>query len=421
MAARRTVKRETSDVTTKDHEGGCKNRKLLQAGTKEKEWHSNCVLCMKSFDKRHGTSLDSEALQLSDQGQHELKQRFTTNGKGMLEQKCTEFMNSVVSAGVKWEIALSTFLLLRRDAQRDFTVIYQRVTYNAEVETVMGHEIPVLVTSGQRFYAPNLTTRSGCKSHSCLDRRARELDRRFSHMPVGVEDAYILAVTKHYFAAGFGLSEEELDDLALWVPSARQISNAAQHMHSGEKLWEYFGFSCEEKGSKQYLGQFALLALLHYGLHILSEPLRLRIRSCIEVFFVTSWGPCKVANWSVGRRCLRDYSPQMCSKGKLPSSVTPPDKRLISAFFLLLRETEYASAVKSILKVLRLPHGYSCTLSFIYCELRKYFKPPQPSVVYREAWREQEKCARLAEACSKLGTVIPDWCDVSSLEVAYIT
>jgi hypothetical protein len=81
-----------------------------------------------------------------------------------------------------------------------FVQQYAGKEYCAELEKVMGAEVRVLrANSGETFFAPNLTTRKGCKAHSCLDQRVRLLDRRLGRLAVGAPDELILAIVKRFF------------------------------------------------------------------------------------------------------------------------------------------------------------------------------------------------------------------------------
>jgi hypothetical protein len=83
-----------------------------------------------------------------------------------------------------------------------FVQQYAGKEYCAELEKVMGAEVRVLrANSGETFFAPNLTTRKGCKAHSCLDQRVRLLDRRLGSLAVGAPDELILAIVKRFFAS----------------------------------------------------------------------------------------------------------------------------------------------------------------------------------------------------------------------------
>ena len=86
--------------------------------------------------------------------------------------------------------------------------------------------------------APSLTVRQGCKAHSCWDKRVRLLDQRLSALPIGVSEAFILALAKHFFTAGFKLSASAEAELLHWTPTERQVAVAAGHMTSAERLWK---------------------------------------------------------------------------------------------------------------------------------------------------------------------------------------
>ena len=248
------------------------------------------------------------------------------------------------------------------------------------------------------------------------------MDKRLADLAVGTSDEHILAIAKHFFAAGFGLEEEAEKMLMSWVPSDRQVANARNALGSAEKMWTFLGFSDAETGAKQYLGQFAALALLHCGPNLLNAKLLVTVRASLDVFFTTSWGPAKTVNCHCGQRFLRDYSPQLCTTQEgLPTSIARADKRLASVFFLILRHTEYGKAVASVFRILRLPSSFSCVLSFLWCELRKYFKPPAGGIKHRAAWGDEKSRLKLATACAKKGIVIANWCDVGALSSNFIT
>ena len=135
--AGRQLKREISDIPTKKHEGISKNRRLLEEAPKEKTWHGSCTLCGASHDKRLMTNLGSDDLALSNEVRHEIIQRYCNNGKGMVCEKCKTYLNACCRE-VDEEIAISTFLIIRRDADRDFCVTYQGTEYRATLQKVGG-------------------------------------------------------------------------------------------------------------------------------------------------------------------------------------------------------------------------------------------------------------------------------------------
>ena len=199
-----------------------------------------------------------------------------------------------------------------------------------------------------------------------------------------------------------------------------QIRNAERHMESSESLWIYFGMSGSESGAKQFLGCFAMMSLLAETA-LLDMELVLKLRASIEVFFTTSWGPAKCINVMLGKRFLRDWSPQdLAHVTKEGSSVTIPAKRLVTAGCLMLMHTSFGKLLRDLFAMLRLPNGYACVISFFCCELRKYFKPGCQK--YRGVFEDPDKRKSFMEALSRMEGVscIGNWCDVSGLPEAFI-
>jgi hypothetical protein len=97
------------------------------------------------------------------------------------------------------------------------------------------------------------------------------------------------------------------------------------------------------------------------------------------------------------------------------------DKRLVSVFFLVVKHTEYGRAVAAIFRALRLPDTYACVLSFLWCELRKYFKPLAGDMKYRAGWADAKDRSELLTACQKKGNVLRDWCHADDLAGSFIT
>ena len=155
--------------------------------------------------------------------------------------------------------------------------------------------------------------------------------------------------------------------------------------------------------SKQYLGVFAMMSLLQC-FHLLSCQLFLMLRNAVETTFATSWGPAAAVIFLLGRQVLRDYSPQGLTRG---SSVKVPDKRLATVAFLILIHTELGKVISAIFKALGMPHSFAACLSFLFCELRKYFGTNVKK--YRPGFQDKSKRDEFVALLSEFGEDVGSW------------
>ena len=106
----------------------------------------------------------------------------------------------------------------------------------------------------------------------------------------------------------------------------------------------------------------------------------------------------------LGRQVLRDYSPQGLTRG---SSVKVPDKRLATVAFLILIHTELGKVISAIFKALGMPHSFAACLSFLFCELRKYFGTNVKK--YRPGFQDKSKRDEFVALLSEFGEDVGSW------------
>ena len=185
--------------------------------------------------------------------------------------------------------------------------------------------------------------------------------------------------------------------------SEKRKKNAQDAAGCVEDLGRYFCYAKDETGTKQYLGVFAMMSLLQC-FHLLSCQLFLMLRNAVETTFATSWGPAAAVNFLIGRQVLRDYSPQGLTRG---SSVKVPDKRLATVAFLILIHTELGKVISAIFKALGMPHSFAACLSFLFCELRKYFGTNVKK--YRPGFQDKSKRDEFVALLSEFGEDVGSW------------
>jgi len=423
----RKVARHTSDVASvKDFNGPSRDHKLLHTAVdRDKTWHRNCCLCLTSDDARHMTAISCDAsrniqrpanVQLTEPILWEIMRRYTSNNKGLLCDKCRRFANLVATVQVPLMLVVGLLLLIRRDCGRDFSVGWNGSTVKATSVTIQGYLVPVLEYKGLRYVSSNIIVRHGCKAHSCWDRRSKLLQERVVNLPVNASDATKLAYAKHYFGCGFKLDNESEAALATVVMSSRQVHNAESAMGCVEDLARYFSYSADESGPKAFLGIFAMMSLL-VNPHTLESRTYFMLRRAVETWFTTSWGPAKCVNFMTQHRYLRDYSPQDLSRKT--SSTRDRDKRLATVTFLILIHTQLGAMIAAIFKSVGVPYAYAACLSFLYCELRKYYA--EHVTGYRRGFDDRATRNAFAEEVAKHGIDIGCWLNTDGLAEEFIT
>ena len=376
------------------------------------------MLCMGSFDARacysingsaDGTYKRSDDLQLTDLMCRELTKRYTERNKGILCPECAECLRGVMEPPLM--LVRGILLLIRRDCGRDFFVEWNGDVLDLSAVTIENVVVPLLKSrsTGRTFLSENLAFRAGCKAHSCWDQRVQLLGRRLANLPVGAGDGDMLAYAKHYIGSGFKLNPEKTAAMEGQVLSDRLKKNAEEALGNAESVAKYVRYSGDEDGCRAYLGMYVLMALLTQ-LHRLTMPTFMLIRRTLDTWFETSWGPAAAVNYMLGANRLRYYSPQ--SERHNTSSVRDRDKRLVSACFMIMKHTDFGHMVASVYKAMGVPHSYAATLSFPFCELRKYYGPNVNQ--YREMFQDSDARAALRKELQKYGEDVDSFLFVDS-------
>ena len=172
-----------------------------------------CRLCRQPFT-RYSMVMFS-ACELPERAMTYLRDSFGDNqGRGYVCKACFGALKCLdgVVASVKATadsshpvllFALSIFLLIRRDAGRDFSLELRgrALTFSLDEISLNGRAVslPVAVCSGSRLASPELVLRHGCQCSSVLDKRSGLLLEALQSVPIPkLTEAQLLATVKAF-------------------------------------------------------------------------------------------------------------------------------------------------------------------------------------------------------------------------------
>ena len=414
---KRDAKGQSCDVDGVFSSRGVKNRRRSERDSnrlQENNKIKSCLLCRKIRDKRElngiyynrirDTYEHNEEIRLNQSQCHDLVRRFSesSQAKSRLCARCTSVMNDLAEKSVPHFLVYGLLLLIRRDCGRDFDASYGGRHLQLRVTIVQDLEVPVLSTEQQTYYSTNIIFRHGCKAHSVWDRRARLLHNHICGAPIGTNVATMLALAKTYFGAGFKLEREAEQRLISSRPSAANLKNASDVIKgdcSAKDVHTYFSYARDEEGSKNYLGPFAMMALMR--VQAIPAPLAERLHQAADEFWTTSWGPSAAINYILGKKKLRYYSPKDAAR---TSSTRAQDKRLATGAVIVLSRSPFGKLIHDIFRAMNVPWGFACTINFLLCEARKYYA--KPVAKYRQRFQDQAVRQRFwVDLVKQLGAV----------------
>ena len=303
---------------------------------------------------------------------------------------------------------ISNLLLLRRDLSFDieyktYAMAGDARTYRAKIESVecngQRHDIPVVqtFTGGDNtpfgylaldnvawYYSLELLYRHNNKAHFMLDRRAMLLKEQLRRRLIGhvdsVSDAMLVWYTRGYFSAGFKLSESQLEALSQRHPTVLQMKQTQKGCTNANALLKYFTKSHSETRLKDQGYMSSIMMSFILSTNFASQDLQAIVWEALKHSPITSWGAARVVNSllaEISCKRLRDYAPQglQCITHVRKKSNTYRDSRVLMACVIVLNSSRFGQFIQQTLRSAGMFWQSPITLSFIGCEIRKYFFP----------------------------------------------
>ena len=202
------------------------------------------------------------------------------------------------------------------------------------------------------------------------------------------------------------------------VDKASAVLRAPTDAELKDTLWSYVTRSKTEGSGQAFLGSFMLmfiLSLAHW--ECVSARICLAAQRCLKHYGTTSWGPARTFNAVCRKRWLKSWSPQD-AKAASPGlrSTTSADQRCCYMMALVFFHTPLGQEFSNLLRKFNLPHGV-LAVSFIFCEIRKYFGDHVSLI--REAFRS---CAtRVRTLVARRAKLIPSWVKDTDLPIEILT